>query len=47
MKTLSKSISEVNEMPIEINDYIEFLNDTDETRDKMVTKNRIDKNMDK
>lgn len=44
---MSKTIHEVSNMPKPITDYIEFLNETDVTRDKMVTKPRIKKNIDK
>jgi len=42
-----KKTSNVNNIPKEIVDYLDFLGSTDEARNKIVTKSRIDKNFDK
>lgn len=44
---MSKSLYEVTNMPVPVVEYIEFLNKTDIARDKMVTKPRIKRNIDK
>ena len=42
-----KKTSNINQIPKEIADYLDFLSSTDEARDKIVTRSRIDKNFDK
>lgn len=39
------TFNSVNDIPVEIADYLAFLSDTDKAKDKIVTKDRIDRNL--
>ena len=42
---MKKTFSSINEMPKELTDYLDFLNNTDSVSDKMLTKDRVLRNL--
>ena len=45
MSTKKKTFSEVDQIPTELVDYLKFLNETDSVSDKMLTKDRVLRNL--